>query len=478
MNSHRLTFRFTLLALTLLAGCTTVGPDYKKPDIAAPKIWTGKLEGGLTQQQLNPDTLSQWWKTLGDPTLDSFIERAIIANFDLRTAEAQLRQARAQRGVTGSARFPTIGAKTSATRTSSSENTAIGSTSEFYSSAFDAAWELDIFGGRRRALEAAEADFQAAQEMQRDILVSVLAEVAINYIELRTFQSQFLVAEKNLSTQLENLAIVQAQFDAGAILELDLDRAISNVASTRSELPRLKQTIAQAKNRLAVLIGQTPGTVDKELDISQPLLTPTVQIAVGVPAEVLRRRPDVRRAERQLAAETARIGVSTAELYPKFTLAGTIGLESLSLSNVTASDSSTWGISPSVQWNIFDGGRTRQKIDIQNALQEKAMVQYEASILGALEEVENAITAFTQEQLRHRSLVVSATAAERAVNIAQARYEAGASNFLTVLDAQRTLLSTQDRRTTSQGTILSNLVRLYKSLGGGWSSKQPVQVEN
>ncbi len=221
-----------------------------------------------------------------------------------------------------------------------------------------------------------------------------------------------------------------------------------------------------------MLIGEVPGAVSRELESVQPLPIPPVRVAVGVPAEALRRPPDVRRAERQLAAETARIGVATAELYPKFTLTGTIGLESLSLSN-SDSDSQTFGIGPSVRWNLFDGGRTRQKIEIQNAVQEQAMVRYEASVLAAQEDVENAITAFTQEQLRYRSLNESAAAAKRAADIAKTRYEAGATNFLTVLDAQRTLLAAQDRRSASQGEIVSNLIRLYKSLGGGWTPQQP-----
>ncbi len=222
-----------------------------------------------------------------------------------------------------------------------------------------------------------------------------------------------------------------------------------------------------------MLIGEVPGAVTRELESVQPLPTPSVRVAVGVPAEALRRRPDVRRAERQLAAETARVGVATAELYPKFTLTGTIGLESLSLSNLTDSDSQTFGMGPSARWNLFDGGRTRQKIEIQNAVQEQAMVRYEASVLAEQEDVENAITAFTQEQLRYRSLNESAAAAKRAADIAKTRYEAGATNFLTVLDAQRTLLAAQDRRSASQGEIVSNLIRLYKSLGGGWTPQQP-----
>ena len=462
-----------LLLLLVLSACTTVGPDYVPPETESPEAWAGRLEGGLTEADLDPQVLSQWWKTLGDPTLDSLILRAIAANLDLRTADAQLRQARAQRGVTGGTRFPTIEAGASAVRSDSSDNAGTGGTSELYSSSFDAGWEIDIFGGRRRAIEAADADLQVAQEARRDVLVSVLAEVSLNYVELRTFQAQLNVAEENLTNQTETLEIVRAQYDAGAVTELDLDRAVSNVENTRSEIPRLNQNISRAENRLALLIGEVPGAVTSELESLKPLLTPPVQVAVGVPAEALRRRPDVRRAERQLAAETARIGVATAELYPKFTLSGTIGLESLSLSNLTDSDSQTFGIGPSVRWNLFDGGRTRQKMQVQNAVQEQAMIQYEASILGALEDVENAITAFTQEQLRYRALNESAAAAERAADIAKTRYEAGATNFLTVLDAQRSLLSAQDRRSASEGEIVSNLIRLYKSLGGGWTPEQP-----
>ena len=461
------------LLVAVCGGCATVGPDYAPPDVATPGEWAGRLEGGLTPTELDPRTLSQWWKTLGDPILDSLIERAIAANLDLRTAEAQLRQARAQRAIADGTRFPTIEAGASALRAGSSANAGSGGTSELYSSSFDSVWELDLFGGRRRAVEAAEADFRVAQEARRDVLVSVLAEVAVNYVELRTFQSRLAVTEQNLANQEETLEIVRAQFEAGAVTELDLDRAVSNVESTRSELPRLNQSISRARNRLAVLIGQVPGSVDRELSQPRALPAPPVQIAVGIPAETLRRRPDVRRAERQLAAETARIGVATAELYPKFTLSGTIGLESLFLSSLTDSDSRTFGIGPGFRWNVFDGGRTRQKIEVQSAVQEQAMVQYEAGILGALEEVENAITAYTEEQLRYRSLNESAAAADRAANIAATRYEAGASSFLTVLDAQRSVLSAQDRRAASQGAIVSNLIRLYKSLGGGWTPEEP-----
>ncbi|MGI9316961.1 MAG: efflux transporter outer membrane subunit, partial [bacterium] len=461
----------------VLSGCFSVGPDYETPDFDTPEAWGAVLEGGLTAEELDPEVLATWWTTLGDERLNTLIDRAIEANLDLRTAEAQLRQARAQRGVAGSERFPTIGAGASVNRADQSDNVLPLGTTTLYSTSFDAAWELDVFGGRRRAIEAADADLLAAQEARRDVLISVLAEVAVNYVELRTFQLQLEVAQKNLDTQVETLEIVQAQYDAGAVTGLDLNRAVSNVSNTRSEIPRLNQSVAEIKNRLAVLIGEPPGTLNTELEQQEPLPVPETRVAVGIPAETLRRRPDVRRAERQLAAETARIGVATAELYPQFRLNGTIGLESLSLSSLTESDSRAYGVGAGVRWNVFNGGRVRQQIEVQNAIQEQAMVRYEASILTALEEVDNAITALTEEQLRYRELSNSAEAALRAAEIAEMRYEAGATDFLSVLDAQRSLLSVQSQQASSEGTIVSNLVRLYKALGGGWIPEQPEQPE-
>jgi len=462
------------LLFTILTSCTTVGPDYEKPEVETPTEWTGELEGDLSAAELEPTVLSQWWKTLGDAQLNSLVDRAIEANLDLRTAKSKIREARAQRVIAGASRFPTIDAGVAASRSRSSENTGSGSTSELYSSSFDASWELDVFGGQRREREAADAVLQAAQESRRDVLVTVLSEVALNYVELRTFQSQLAVANKNLRIQEETLEIVQAQFDAGGVTKLDLDRAVVNVSNTRSEIPNLNQNISKAKNRLALLLGQAPGSINAELDLPQTLPTPAIQVAVGVPAETLRRRPDVRQAERQLAAETARVGVKTADLYPKFTLGGSIGLEALSSGNLFEAASKVFTLGTGIKWNIFDSGRIRQRIKVQNAVQEQAMINYESRILSALEDVENAITAYTQEQLRYQSLHESAIAAQSAADIAKARYESGATNFLTVLDAERELLTAQDRRAASEGAIVSNLIRLYKSLGGGWENEQPV----
>ena len=461
-----------LLCITL-ASCGPVGPDYQRPEIETPATWTGELQGDLTAAQLEPTVLSDWWKTLNDETLTSLIDRAIAANLDLRAAEAQVRQARAQRNIAGASRFPTIDAGAAAGRSRGSDNVGGGGTSELYSTSFDASWELDIFGGQRRQREAAEADLQAAKELRRDVLITVLSEVALNYVELRTFQSQLIVAEDNLRIQEETLEIVQAQYDLGKVTKLDLDRATVNVFNTRSAIPNLAQNIARAKNRLAILLGQAPGSLNTELNLSQSLPKPDVQVVLGVPAETIRRRPDVRQSERQLAAETARIGVATADLYPKFTLNGTIGLESLSSGNLFESASRTFALGSGANFNVFDGGRIRQRIEVQNALQEQAMINYESRILTALEDVENAIVAFTQEQIRYQSLNESAEAAQSAADIAKERYKAGATNFLTVLDAERELLTVQDRRSASKGTIVSNLIRLYKSLGGGWETEYP-----
>ena len=452
--------------LLLATACASVGPDYSRPEVPTPSVWSGQLEGGLTAAELDPASLSRWWEGLGDPLLSRFVETAIEANLDLRTADARLRQARAERALARGARFPTLGGRGSAVR--SGEITSGGSSSELYSGGFDASWEIDVFGGQRRAIEAADADEQAAVESRRDVLVSVLAEVALNYVELRTFQRRLAIAEQNLKIQEDALGIVQAQVAGGAASGLDLEQATSNVAATRAQIPSLSQNLSRAKNRISVLLGEAPGSRSEEFRDARELPVPPVEVALGVPADVLRRRPDVRRAERQLAAETARVGVTTAELYPKFVLNGTIGIESLSGAGLGLYD-----VGPEVTWRIFDGGRTRSKIEVQDAIQEQALIAYESALLEALEDVENAITDFAEEQVRLRSLRESEEAAARAAALASTRYEAGASPFLDVLDAQRSLLSAADSRAASEGEVVSNVIRLYKALGGGWNSEEP-----
>lgn len=427
--------------------------------------WNGRLEGAIRAQELDPEFLAHWWTGFEDPVLDSLIERAAVANLDIRAAQSQLRAARAQRVIAGTYSDPTVDARGGATLSGTQE-----SSQELYSVGLDASWELDVFGGIERGVEAAEADFEAAEEARRDVLVTVLAEVALNYADLRTLQRRELLTQDNLKAQEEHLAIIRAQTEAGVATQLDLDRSIANVESTRSTLPALAQQVSQIKNRIAVLCGENPGALDGELDTWRELQVPSMEIAVGVPAEVLRRRPDVRRSERILAAETARVGVAVADLYPRFSLNGSIGLESDATSSLFDLANGLFSLGPRVQWNLFDGGRIRQQIEIQSALQEQAMIAYEGAILGSLEEVQNAITGFGQERLRLHSLQLAKDSAARAALLAQERFDAGVTNFLDVLDAQRSRLAAEDELAQSQGAIVNNLIRLYKALGGGWES--------
>ncbi|MCL7487406.1 MAG: efflux transporter outer membrane subunit [Desulfobulbaceae bacterium] len=453
-----------------LAGCAAVGPDYAPPEGNSPAAWHAELAQGLTAGTIDPRELAQWWSTLNDPLLTSLIQQAVSNNLDLKQATARVREARARRGISEAGLFPSLDASGSASRSKSSENTGSGATRSFYSVGFDAGWEVDIFGGVRRSVEAAEADFAAGQENLRDVLVSLTAEVALNYLDVRTTQKRLAAAEKNLAIQQEAYDFIGWRHQAGLSNVLELQQARYNLENTRAQIPNLRITLDAAKNRLAVLVGGFPGSVHDTLEAMQPIPALPPAVAVGVPAETLRQRPDIRRAERSLAAQTARIGAATADLYPRFRLSGSIGLESLKTADLFTSGSDTWSILPGVSWNIFDAGAIRRNIEVQSAVQEQFLYAYEAAILGALEEVENAITAYAQEQLRRERLAAAVDAADQAEKLAGHQYLAGLTDFNTVLDAQRSLLSFEDQLARSDGAVTANLVRLYKALGGGWSS--------
>ncbi len=467
-----------LALLVLVAGlglgaCAAVGPDYAPPPDDSPTAWHTVLQDGLSEAAPDPLTLSRWWSTLDDPDLSRFIERAVLGNRDLAEAQARVREARARRGISQAGLFPTVDASGAVTRSRSSENAGSGETGNFYSAGFDAGWELDIFGGLRRAIEAAEMDLQASQQDLNDVMVSLLAEVALNYVEARTFQARLGVAEANVVAQEETFDLTRSRFYAGLSDELAVQQSLFNLETTRSQIPRLRTGLEAAKNRLAVLLGEKPGAVHAELAERRPIPLTPLEIAVGVPADTLRRRPDVRRAERSLAAQTARIGVATAELYPKFTLAGGIGLESVSGGDWLEYGSRTWRLGPGVVWNVFDAGAIRRNIEVQSALQEQALFRYETALLSALEEVENALVAYAEEQFRREALKRATEAAAKAVQLAQDQYKAGLVDFSDVLVAQRSLLSLEDELAISEGTVTGNLVRLYKALGGGWQPMAP-----
>jgi NodT family efflux transporter outer membrane factor (OMF) lipoprotein len=463
-------------AVLLLAGCT-VGPDYEKPTPNLPSDWTEKgsaLDPVTSRVTRQAAAVAQWWKTFGDDELTSLIERAALSNLDLKLAEARVREARGLRGVSAGALLPAVNTGAGYSRNRFSENVplpGVGSQGNFYQAGFDASWEIDVFGGIRRSIESADAQVDASIEARRDVLVTLLAEVARNYLEVRGLQAQLGIARQNLDAQKKTLELTQARLQAGRAAELDVARAQAQVSATASQIPLLDSLRIQATHRLGVLLGREPGSLRGELMTTAKIPPPPPEVPVGLPSELLRRRPDLRRAERELAAATARIGVATADLYPKFSLTGVFALESVSASDFAKWGSRAWSVGPSIQWSIFQGGRILAKIEVENARQEQAAIVYERSILVALQEVEDALIAYAKEQSHRAELSDSVAANVKAVDLANQRYTQGLVDFLSVLDAQRSLYVAQDALVQSERRISEYLVALYKALGGGWETE-------
>jgi NodT family efflux transporter outer membrane factor (OMF) lipoprotein len=470
-----LTKRHLLIVLALaafvvpvLAGCAAVGPNYTPMVPKAEKKWHAELQRGLSADHLNSETLTYWWTTLNDPELTRLVERAVKGNLKIKEAQSRLREARALRSISKAGFFPSLDAGASVKKSHSSENDGTKTEGQLYAAGFDASWELDIFGGVRRAVEAAQASLEATRAELSNVLVSLLAEVALNYVEVRTFQARLSAAHANIKTQQETYDLNRSRYQAGIIDELAVKQALYNLERSRSQIPTLEIGLEAAKNRVAVLLGENPGALHRELETIKPIPVPPMTVAVGVPAETLRNRPDIRRAERNLAAQTAQIGVATADLYPKLQLFGTIGLESVSSKDFLEWSSRTWSFIPNISWNIFDAGAIRQNIKVQTARQEQALILYESAVLNAQEEVENILVAFAKEQRRRESLFKATEAARQADLLARDRYQAGLVDFSNVLITQLALLSFQDELVQSDGAVTTNMVRLYKALGGGW----------
>lgn len=460
--------------LVLFSGCV-VGPDYNVPDVSLPNTWNENLDEGIVQDSTE---LAQWWVLLEDPLLNRLIEDAGKQNLDLKEAYSRVIEARARRGVTTGQLFPKIDATSSYKRFRNSQNT-LGSLpvgveiedQDLYSGGFDTFWEIDLFGRIRRSIEAANADLEASAEDYQDILITVFAEVARNYVEVRSFQRRLFIAEKNLEAQRQSLQLAEDRVSTGISPALDVAQAKSNLADTESVIPGLRVGLQLALNRLAVLVGENPGVFDDELKIPKQIPSPPKEIGAGIPADLVRQRPDIRRAERQLEAQTARIGVATAELYPMLSLSGSFTFEADKFSDIAHWSSRTFGVGPSFRWNIFEAGKIRNNIKIEDAQTEQALIRYEKTILNALEEVENSLLSYIQEQVRKKSLKQAVDEAERSVSFAQTLYKEGETDFQNVLDAQRSLLSLQSRLAESEGIAVMNLISLYKALGGGWRSE-------
>ena len=456
------------LLFHLLTACAVVGPNYQKPALHLNEQWNSPLLKGLQAEQAHPQQLASWWDMLGDEQLSALIKRAIHGNLDLKTAAERVKQARLQRGIQKTARLPSLDSSGNASWSRAGND----SSSESYGIGFDAGWEADLFGSVQRSLEAVEADFQASQEELRDVLVSLVAEVALNYVELRSSQVQLTNVRKSLVMQRETRQLVQWQHEAGLDDELALHQAQYNLESSEAQIPALETSIKSSMNRLAVLLGEPPGTLHDELKTGKTIPKIPATVAVGIPADILRRRPDIRRAESELVAQTARVGVATAELYPKLRLSGVIGINGLSVARFAENlfSPAFWseqaGLSAS--WNLFDAGAIRKNIQVQTSQQQQALIEYEAEVLAALEEIENALTAYVNEQGRRDSLARAVKEAEQAAELAEKKYKAGLIDFTTVLATQQALLSFTHQLAGSEGNMATNFIRLYKALGGGW----------
>ena len=457
------------LVTGLLAGCA-VGPNYQPPKSIAPASWSETQLGGATNAAT---PVNDWWKTFNDPELDLLISRAVKANLDVRIAEGRLREARALRTGAYWDLAPTITGAGSVMNTELSKHAQQQLPPKLnintYDAHFDASWEIDIFGGLRREVQEANALFQTVEEDRRAVLVSTLAEVARNYIEVRGYQRRHAIANDNIKAQTEAVEIARARFNAGLTSELDVKQAEALLAVTQAQLPALETGMKQGIHAIGVLIGQPPGALIAELTSGTTALpvTPPV-IPVGLPSDLLRRRPDVRRAERQLAADTAVIGVATAELFPKFSLLGTGGLQSLSAGNFFGAASKYWSAGPTMRWRIFDLGHVRSQIQAAQAHAEQTLAAYEKTVLIALQNVEDELVACGNEQVKQHALANAVAANRRALELANELYIKGLGNFLNVLDAERSLYQAEDQLADSQRAATENLVALYKALGGGW----------
>jgi len=474
MKHQRLGIRFQSagLVLFLFFSACTVGPNYERPELAIPSAWKEAQQKGIDTQSAE---LSRWWTAFNDPLLNSLVERAVKSNLDLRIAEGRIREARAARGFTAADLWPTVDVSGTYSRSRTSKNT-LSSPSQgggnpernLFETGFDAAWEIDIFGGERRKVEAADATLEASVEDRGDVSVTLLGDVAKSYIDLRGYQRRLVVARDNLKAQQETLDLTRVRFEAGLASDLDVAQAEARVNTTAAQIPALESSLKQAAYALDVLLGLQPAALWDELskEMAIPRLPP--EVLVGLPSDLLRRRPDIRRAERQLAAATAQIGAATADLFPKFSLTGAFGLQSVSASDWFTGGSRLWSIGPTIRWPIFDAGKIRANIEVRNAQQEQALHVYEKTVLTAFQDVETSLVNYSKEQVRYRSLINAVAATRRAVRTANELYLKGLIDFLNVLDAQRSLYSAENDLAQSEAAMASNMVSLYKALGGGW----------
>ena len=450
----------------LLQGCVIVGVDYQLPSAQVPDAWTMSLKSDTSRRS----SLEKWWRGFGDPVLDQLIEKTRSANPTLKIASQNIAVARAQRGAAKSLVLPNANAGGSISRNRSSESlfaAPVPNPSSLYAAGFDAGWEIDIFGGLQRNIESADANLEASIEDYRDTLVTLFAETALNYAEYRTLEERIRLAIANAKSQQDSVDLTQTRLDAGLAPRIDVTQAITNLERTKAVVPALKTELALANNRLASLTAESPANISRLLRKSRGIPNPPRGYSAGIPADLLRARPDVRSAERQLAAQTARIGVAESDLYPRFTLLGDFSLQTINSGNFFDSASRAYSFGPAFQWQIFSAGRIRNNIRSEEARTEQALDNYENTVLLAVEEVENSMASIANGWDRVAILGRADAAARETVDLVKDNYQNGLVDFQRVLDAERTKFTTEDDLAVSRGTVSQSYVSLYKALGGG-----------
>ncbi|MEM9445524.1 MAG: efflux transporter outer membrane subunit [Verrucomicrobiota bacterium] len=459
---------YGLLVSSLSFSSCVVGPDYLAPGFPTSDQWHYALKKELVQE-VTP--LETWWQSFNDPALTELILLASASNKDLKIALEKVEEARALQGVAASAYYPRIDGIGNYDYSRSSQRlgspTNANNPSERFSWGFDSSWEVDLFGKVRRSVESSQANQEAAVEFSRDIMVSLYAEIALNYIQLRTSEKRSRLAQANVAVQQESNRVTQARFKAGLVPRIDMTQALTNLNNTKAIVPLLEQEAAFARNRLSVLLGEYPGNIDSLLKGDHDIPLPSQTLSVGLPAELIRRRPDIREAERNLAAQTARIGVVQAELYPQLSLNGSFQLQASDAGNLFDLAARAWGLNPTFRWNLFNAGEIRKRVESEESLARQALLSYENTVLIAVEEVENSLVAIATERKRHELLKKAADSTAKTVSLVKQNYKSGLVSFQNVLDAERSLTLDQDEEAQSLGQVSINHVQLFKALGGG-----------
>jgi len=474
---HFLSFA-AIVTLTVLAGCA-VGPNYHAPKTAVSR---GFANGNQTNFAAAP-TAVDWWHAFNDEILERLVNEALATNQDLRIATARVREARALHAQAVADEFPVVTGQAGYTKSLSSADSLPFALPreqrelELFNVGFDATWELDIFGGVRRSIQAAKAEVGNAQANRQYVLISVIGEVARNYFELRGEQHELEVAQKNVQNQRESLELTEAKYKAGQSTELDTARARAQVNATQAAIPPLEGAIKHSIHRLSVLTGREPAALYDELLLSRPIPALPTMVGIGDPADLLRRRPDVRAAERALAAATAGIGVQTAALFPRVFFNGNIGFDANTISRIGKSGTDTYSFGPQITWAALDLGHVRARIRAANARADAELAAYEKAVLTALEETENALVDFGREQARRDYLKQSAISAAEATSLATQRYTGGVADFFPVLDAQRSQLEIEAQLAQSETRTATSMIAVYKALGGGWEIEQTASTE-